>query len=84
MLWGICSSGSASGWEVLEDEELPPPEEALPEEELSPDGVLEEALESVGYADYCVLRDAIESLGGTVEGQPDFSGDSDYEKMKLL
>ncbi len=46
--------------------------------------VLEEALESVGYADYCVLRDAIESLGGTVEGQPDFSGDSDYEKMKLL
>ena len=47
MLWGIYSSGSASGWEVLEDDELPPPEEALPEEELPPDGVLEEALEEL-------------------------------------
>ena len=45
--------------------------------------VLEEAIGSVGYLDYCALRDAIESLGGTVEEEPDFSGDCDYERMKL-
>lgn len=44
---------------------------------------LTEALESVGYVDYCALRDAIESLGGTVGKEPDFSGDADYERMKL-
>ncbi|MGI6151059.1 MAG: hypothetical protein ACOYIR_03800 [Christensenellales bacterium] len=44
--------------------------------------VLEQALPFAGYVDYCALRDAIESLGGTVSEQRDFSGDPDYEKLK--
>lgn len=45
--------------------------------------VLEEALGSVGYLDFCALRDAIEALGGVVSEEPDFSGDKDYERMRL-
>ncbi len=45
--------------------------------------VLEGALSSAGYADYIALVEAIESLGGVVSEQRDFTGDPDYEKLKL-
>lgn len=44
--------------------------------------VLEAALPFAGYVDYCALRDAIESLGGTIAEERDFSGDPDFEKLK--
>lgn len=44
--------------------------------------VLEEALPAADYADYRALLEAVESLGGTVSKQRDFSGDPDFEKLK--
>lgn len=41
------------------------------------------ALDSVGYADFCEVRNAIEVLGGTVDEQMrNFDGDSEYAAIK--
>lgn len=53
-------------------------EEALP--------ALERAISDpdTGYLDYIELRNAIEGLGGVVEGERDFTGDRDYEALRQL
>ncbi len=47
---------------------------------------LEQALKDEGlmYYDYISIRDALEELGGEVNIERDFTGDSDYESLKNL
>lgn len=54
---------------------------------LGDDRALEPLYESlkqpdINYLDYLEVRNAIEMLGGTVDGERDFSGDPYYETLK--
>lgn len=47
---------------------------------------LEEELrnDDIGYYDYTAIKNALEELGGEIDIERDFSGDSDYESLKNL
>ncbi len=48
--------------------------------------ILEEAVKAKGidYLSFCVLRDAIEALGGEIGQIPDFDGDKDFEALSEM